>query len=153
MQALSVWYEMCIFAISLVIASSSMITFVNVVSEPILSYTNEKTAFDTDDVVSWANDAVNTSNQRYGKDLLLALLNTDEYNCYPNAIKIDNSPIFKITDGFFTKKITYLQQIYKVDGDYKLGAKLNVKIKASRLEQAADGTHYMHYYLSTNPPS
>lgn len=153
MRALAIYYEMILLAILLIIGANSTVQFVNQCSQPMLSYTNEKTAFDTDDVVSWANPDTANSNVRYGKDLLLSLLNTDDYACYPNAIKIDNSPIFKLNSAFQTKKISLLKQIYDPAGDYKLGAKLEKKIKGAIYEVQSDGTAFIHYYIDTNPPT
>lgn len=152
MRASTVWMEMVILAMCLILGSNAMLQFITEVSSPMLSYTTEKSAVDTDDVVSWYDTNNANSNVRYGKDLLLALLNTDEYACYPNAIKIDNSPIFKLNMEFQTQKETRLKEIYDATGPYALGdpSRLNGKINACIYETGVDGP-YLHYYILTSP--
>lgn len=113
-----------------------MVQFITIVPTPMISYIDEKSALDTEDIVSWFDENNKNSNVRHGKDLLLALLNTDEYACYPNAIKIDNSPVFKLDMSFQTQKVTKMKEIYNPSGAYALGDpnRLNASIKACRLE-------------------
>lgn len=174
MRATAIWYEMVILAMCLILGANVMVQFVNTVSEPMISYTNEKTAVDTDDVISWFDANNKNSNVRYGKDLLLALLNTDEYACYPNAIKIDDSPIFELNMAFQTQKATKMQELYDPRGQYALGdpSRLAGKIRACVLENEykrdASGNlmyaptdtgrttplverQYLHYYILKNP--
>lgn len=176
MRSASLWLEMVIFAMCLILGANTMISFIEVVSQPMLSYTSEKTGIDTDDIVSWADNTNHNSNFRTGKDLILALVNTDDYACYPNAIMIDNSPIFEINKAFQTTKYTKLAELWDPSGSYKLGstAKLNGTIKACRLEDEyerdASGNvvyitnsmgvstpkvkrQFLHYYIEMNPPT
>lgn len=137
MRASSIWYEMVILAMCLILGANVMVQFITQVSPSMISYTEEKSALDTEDVISMYIDKDNNRRHpRYGKDLLLALLNTDEYACYPNAIAIDNSPIFEINMSFQTQKATQLQILYDKSGPYKLGspAVLSGEIKACILE-------------------
>lgn len=155
MRATTLWSEMIILAMCLVLGANVMIQFVTMVSPSMLSYTEEKSALDTYDTISVYIDKDHIRKApRYGKDLLLSLLNTDEYAYYPNAFKVDNSPIFYLNMEFQTMKATKLQQLYNVNGPYKLGspAILNGEIKAVELEDdPATGKQFLHYYILTNP--
>lgn len=110
-----------------------------------VSYTNEKTAIDTEDIIS------EPAADRYGKDLLASLVNTDEFAPYPNAIRIDGSPVLKLDNTFVVMKFVNLAEVYSSTGPYKLSTKLNNKIQAVRFETYG-GVDCFHYYITTTPP-
>lgn len=146
MRAASIWYEMIMLMVMLICGATSLTSVVVLLNQPIISYTSEKTALDSFDIENVE------ATERYGRDLLASLVNTDENAPYPNAIQIDNSPILVIDNTFHTKKFSVIAEVYNATGQYKISTKLDKKIKAMRFEVVA-GKDVMHYYIDQTPPS
>jgi len=151
MRGATAWLEMIPLIVMLIIASTTTSFLVVQTSKPIISYTNEKSANDTLDEI------LEPEGVRYGKDLLLSLINTDEHAPYPNAIRIDNSPALKLDSVYQTTKYADLARVYNTSGDFQLGAKLDQPILATVFEEytGLDGItiDVLHYYITTNPPT
>lgn len=145
MRAGVAWFETIILGIMLCLGAACMSSFILVMNSDIISYTEEKTALDTDDIIS------EPAADRYGKDLLAALVNTDEFAPYPNAIRIDGSPVLKLDNTFVVMKFVNLAEVYSATGQYKLSTKLNKKIQAVRFE-TFNGVDCFHYYIDNTPP-
>lgn len=145
MRASVVWLETIILGMMLCLGSSCMISFMYVMQKPMISYTEEKSALDTNDVIS------EPKAYRYGKDLLASLVNSDELAPYPNAIRIDDSPVLKLDSTFMVMKFDNLVKVYSATGSYRLSTKLNDKIKDVRFENYG-GVDCLHYYITTTPP-
>lgn len=146
MRSASIWYEMIMLMVMLICGATSLTSVVVLLNQPIISYTSEKTALDSFDIENVEET------KRYGRDLLASLVNTDENAPYPNAIKIDNSPILAIDNTFHTKKFSVIAGVYDSSGQYGLANKLNKPIKAMRFE-VIGGKDVMHYYIDQTPPS
>lgn len=146
MPASGVLYEMIMLIIMLLAGSTSLTSVVILIDQPIISYTNEKTALDSVDVENIIGK------QGYGRDLLATLVNTDESNPYPNAIKIDGSPVMKLDTNFQTSKFKNISSMYDANGQYRLSIKLDKPIKAMLFE-VVDGVDCMHYYIDNEPPT
>lgn len=145
MRAGVAWLETIVLGIMLCLGAACMSTFIMIMNTSMVSYTNEKTAIDTDDIIS------EPAADRYGKDLLASLVNTDEFAPYPNAIRIDGSPVLKLDNTFVVMKFVNLAEVYSSTGPYKLSTKLNNKIQAVRFETYG-GVDCFHYYITTTPP-
>lgn len=144
MRSITLWYEL-IFLVFMALAAATGVTSVlYCCNSEIVSYTEDKTALDSVDIENLE------AYPRYGRDLLASLINTDENAPYPNAIKIDDSPILKIDNTFHTKKFGVIGNVYYSGGDYKLSTKLNKPIKAVKFE-VVNGTDVFHYYIDTTP--
>ena len=141
-----VWFETIILGVMLCLGAACMTSFIFIMQRPMISYIKDKSVEFTDDVIS------EPTADRYGKDLLAALVNTDEFAPYPNAIRIDGSPILKLDSTFIVMKFVNLGEVYSSSGQYKLSTKLNNKIQAVRFE-TYDGVDCFHYYITTTPPS
>ena len=146
MRAASIWYEMIMLMVMLLCGATSLTSVVVMLNKPIITYTNEKTALDSFDIENIE------AYPRYGRDLLAALVNTDENAPYPNAIKIDDSPILLIDNTFHTRKFSVIAEVYDSGGPYQLSNKLDLPIKAMKFE-VIGGKDVMHYYIQQNPPS
>lgn len=145
MRAGVAWLETIVLGIMLCLGAACMSTFIVIMNTSMVSYTNEKTAIDTEDIIS------EPAADRYGKDLLASLVNTDEFAPYPNAIRIDGSPVLKLDNTFVVMKFVNLAEVYSSTGPYKLSTKLNNKIQAVRFETYG-GVDCFHYYITTTPP-
>lgn len=145
MRAGVAWLETIVLGIMLCLGAACMSTFIVIMNTSMVSYTNEKTAIDTKDIIS------EPAADRYGKDLLASLVNTDEFAPYPNAIRIDGSPVLKLDNTFVVMKFVNLAEVYSSTGPYKLSTKLNSKIQAVRFETYG-GVDCFHYYITTTPP-
>lgn len=145
MRAAVAWFEAIILGVVLCLGAACMGSFILILSTDIISYTEEKSALDTDDAVS------EPQADRYGRDLLASLVNTDEFAPYPNAIRIDGSPVLKLDNTFVVMKFVNLAEVYSSSGPYKLSTKLDKKIQAVLFE-TYDGVECFHYYITTNPP-
>lgn len=145
MRAGVAWLETIVLGIMLCLGAACMSTFIVIMNTSMVSYTNEKTAIDTEDIIS------KPAADRYGKDLLASLVNTDEFAPYPNAIRIDGSPVLKLDNTFVVMKFVNLAEVYSSTGPYKLSTKLNNKIQAVRFETYG-GVDCFHYYITTTPP-
>ena len=132
--------------VMLLSGATSLTSVVVMLDKPVISYTSEKTALDSFDIEHVEGY------ERYGRDLLAALVNTDENAPYPNAIKIDNSPILLIDNTFHTRKFSVIAEVYDGSGQYQLSNKLDLPIKAMRFE-VIGGKDVMHYYITSNSPS
>lgn len=146
MRSASLWYEMIMLMVMLICGATSLTSAVVMLNKPIISYTSEKTALDSFDIENIE------ATERYGRDLLATLVNTDENAPYPNAIQIDDSPILVIDNTFHTRKFSVIAQVYDSTGQYKLSTKLDKEVKAMRFEVVA-GKDVMHYYIDKTPPS
>lgn len=145
MRAGVAWLETIVLGIMLCLGAACMSTFIVIMNTSMVSYTNEKTAIDTEDIIS------EPAADRYGKDLLASLVNTDEFAPYPNAIRIDGSPVLKLDNTFVVMKFVNLAEVYSSTGPYKLSTKLNNKVQAVRFETYG-GVDCFHYYITTTPP-
>lgn len=144
MRSINLWYELIFLLFMLLAAATGVTSVLYCCNSEIVSYTEDKTALDTfdiDNIVAYP---------RYGRDLLVSLVNTDENAPYPNAIKIDDSPILKIDNAFHTKKFSNIGNVYSSTGEYKLSTKLGKPIKAVKFE-VINGTDVFHYYIDKNP--
>lgn len=150
MRGAMIWLEMIPLVIMLLIASTTTSFLVTQISKPMITYINEKSANDTLDEI------LEPEGIRYGKDLLLALINTDEHAPYPNAIRIDGSPVLKLDSAYQTTKYANLALVYSQTGDFQLSTKLDKPIQATVFEEYtnSDGTtiDVLHYYITMTPP-
>lgn len=85
--------------------------------------------------------------QLKGSDLLLVLLNVDPMSPYPKAIKINDTPVIKITNDFIAYKMRNISDIYNKNGEYKLSEMLDYVVTSKEYVYSGDGAPYIHYTL------
>lgn len=51
-------------------------------------------------------------------EIILALIVLDEYTPYPNAIVLDNTPVVRLDNTFYTNRYSMISTVYNPSGNY-----------------------------------
>lgn len=132
-------YGTSIFIIVLSATLTSL--FLYTASEPIIIQGTDKTYVDALGVQEWE------THEKYGRDILFSLINTDIMSPYPRAIKINDTPVIKIDNLFLTTKMRNVAMIYSSTGEYKLSTMLDWKVTSEKYVYDDGDFAYIHYTL------
>lgn len=138
MRALALWLDVVILVMFLSTATVSIGTLLYENENPIVQRTQDKTAIDVENAI----DDVRLIQR--GSDILLSLVNIDEYTPYPRRIKINDFPPIILDNDFVANKYLYVSQLY--NKGVTLKDKLDWRI--TNVEYVYnDGEPYIHYTL------
>lgn len=124
-----------------VMAAALTLTLLVFCQDPIIQLGQDKTLVESEGVQQLYKE--NT----YGYDILLMLLNTDEMSPFPKAIKINNSPVLKLTNEFIANKMSNITKVYSASGSYKLSTMLDYVVTSEEYVYSGTDAPYIHYIL------
>lgn len=135
------YIEIAITIFIYVTSATLTIALLVIANNPIIEQSSDKTFIESTGVQE-IYDA-----DSYGYDILILLLNADSMAPYPKAIKINNTPVIKLTNEFIAHKMGNVSNIYSIGGDYKLSTILDHKIVSEEYVYKGIDAPYIHYVL------
>lgn len=131
-------------AVGILVAALSCVMVLRlmyVASEPIIIYGEDKTFIES------TGQQERYPAELYGSDILEMLINTDQMNPYPKAIRINNAPVIKLDNAFVTNKMKVVASIYAANGQYRLSTMLDYKVTDSYFVYDDGPTPYIQLKL------
>lgn len=142
MRASNLYFELALLVLCMVMATFNLVLFTNEVNNPLIAYTEDKSAVDAENAIYQGEVGLT------GADLLMSLTNIDAYTPYPRSIQINDTGIIDLNNDFVTNKYVYIQMLYNGGGKYGSGLKTWVNWTVTSVEYVPNnGDPYIRYVL------
>lgn len=135
------YFEIAISIYAFVASTVFVVGLLALTSNPIIELGSDKTMVESTGIQQYHEAEL------YGHDILMTLLNTDAMAPYPRAIRINDTPVIKLTPEFVAKKMANIGIIYSSNGEYKLSTLLEHKIISKEYVYKGIDAPYIHYVL------
>lgn len=139
------WIDLVVLILALLVGTTMSGICLRVYSEPIASRYENKSTVQSFEAIMVDADV------KTGKDLLMGLVITDSLMPYPRAIRINDTPVIRMTDDWVINKNRHVAEIYSPVGLYKLGNMLDWEVvEVIFVHDDAEGD-YLSYTLQQIP--
>jgi len=135
------WLDLVMLIVSLVFGITMAGICLYVYSEPIASNRVDKSTVQSEEAITVDADI------KTGKDLLMSLVVADGLMPYPRAIRINDTPVIRMTDDWVVNKSREIAKVYSANGDVRLATMLDWRIASVSYVDDVNGG-YLHYVLT-----
>lgn len=139
------YIEIAVSIFLYIVSASLTLTVLVFAREPIILQGSDKTFIESAGIQQLYE------NETYGYDILMMLMNVDDMAPYPKAIKINNTPVIKLSNEFIAYKMRNVSLIYANSGEYKLSDMLHYKVVSEEFVYNGPDAPYIHYTLEEVP--
>lgn len=140
-MGISHWLDLVMLFVVLMYAVIVVSIFLTVCYEPIATYRVDKSTIVTEESIEVDPP------EKTGKDVLMALVVADDLASFPRAVRINDTPVIRLTSEWVINRNANVANIYAPTGAYKLGAMLDWKVTDVRYVYDGDGG-YIQYTLT-----
>lgn len=135
------WLDLVVLIVALVFGITMAGICLRVYSEPIATDKVDKSTVQSVESITVDADI------KTGKDLLMSLVVADGLMPYPRAIRINDTPVIRMTDDWVVNKSREIARIYNANGDIRLATMLDWSIASVSYVDDVDGG-YLQYILT-----
>lgn len=135
------WLDLAILIVALVFGITMAGICLRVYSKPIATNRVDKSTVQSSETITVDADI------KTGKDLLMSLVVADGLMPYPRAIRINDTPVIRMTDDWVVNKSREIARLYSASGSVKLATMLEWKVASVSYVDDAEGG-YLQYVLT-----